>query len=45
VSDDRLQALQRQLETVVELPVEDRPEVFEQAHAALVAELNALEEV
>lgn len=45
MTDDRLESLRERIERVGELPLEDRPSLFEQAHQALVAELNALEEV
>jgi hypothetical protein len=45
VTDDRLQPLRDELEQLDEVPLEERPQLFERAHQALVAELNALEEV
>ena len=45
MSDDRLQPLREELEAIGNVPLEDRARVFERAHQALVAELNALEEV
>lgn len=41
---DPLAALTEQLGTVDDLPIEQRPAVFEQVNRALVAELDALED-
>jgi len=45
VSEDGLTELQAALETVNDLPVEDRLAVFEQVNAQLAAELAALDEL
>lgn len=45
MSDDVLDDLRTELEGVDETPLQERPEVFDRVHRALVAELNALEEV
>lgn len=45
MSGDRLDPLRERLEQLDVVPLEQRPEVFEQVHQALVGELNALEEV
>ncbi len=45
MTDDRLRPLQERLDGIEALPLEERPQLFEQIHQALVAELNALEEV
>ncbi|MBW3621079.1 MAG: hypothetical protein KY461_12610, partial [Actinobacteria bacterium] len=45
VVSDRLDPLREELEAIGQVPLEDRAQVFERAHQALVAELNALEEV
>lgn len=45
MSDELLQELRRRLDGIADVPVEERPELFEEAHRAVVAELNALEEV
>lgn len=45
MSEDRLDTLREELEGVDDAPLEDHPEVFDRIHRALVAELNALEEV
>ena len=45
MSDDVLDDLRTELEAVEATPPEEHPEVFDRVHRALVAELNALEEV
>lgn len=44
-ADDPLHAMRADLERVADVEVHERPELFERIHRALVAELNALEEV
>ncbi len=43
--DDALGEVRARLEQLDEVPLAERPALFESAHEALVAELNALEEV
>lgn len=42
---ERLQEVRYQLEGVTELPIEERAAVFSAVNEAIVAELNAMEEV
>lgn len=44
-TDDPLHAMRADLDRVGDVELHERPEVFERIHRALVAELNALEEV
>jgi hypothetical protein len=45
VSEDRLDRLRHAVDTVTELPVEDRLAVFEDVNAQLASELAALDEL
>lgn len=42
---DRVQEVRERLEAVTELPIEERAAVFAAVNEAIVAELNAMEEV
>jgi hypothetical protein len=45
VSEDRLHPMREELEGIDDVEVHERPELFDRVHRAVVAELNALEEV
>ena len=43
--DDPLDGIRARLDELADVPLEERPALFEQVHTVLVRELNALEEV